>query len=248
MKNISSPFIEIGHWRRFLSSKKVGGESNSQVDLPQGWKKLFRFAVMFLEKAGISSDRWIMGGGTVLMFHYMHRLSKDIDIFFNDPQLLTFLTPRLNDLVATYVSDYDEQSNFLKLRFSDGEIDYIVAPNLTGLEPFVMKVDDVSVRTDMPEEIVIKKIYYRTESLKIRDIIDIASVVKYREESLRHYMVICSGKLDILKRRIELIKPHFKEGLTYLYIIDKNLAESAIDIVEEFLHKLISNLKPPVAD
>jgi hypothetical protein len=34
MKNISSPFIEIGHWRRFLSSKKVGGESNSQVDLP----------------------------------------------------------------------------------------------------------------------------------------------------------------------------------------------------------------------
>ncbi len=233
MRGISSLSIGIKHWRRSLNSKK-------EISRLQGWKELFRLAIMFLENVGISNERWVMGGGTVLMLHYMHRLSKDIDIFFNDPQLLTLLTPRLNDLVADYVSDYDEQSNFLKLRFSEGEIDYIVAPNLTGLEPVLMNVEGFSVRTDRPEEIVIKKIFYRTESLKVRDIIDIASVVKYREESLRHYMAICFNKLDILEKRIELIKPHFKEGLTHLEIIDYNLAGVAIEIVEEFLHKLIT--------
>lgn len=232
MKDISSLSTGIGHWRRSLNSKKG-------IFKPV-WKELFRLAVMFLNNTGVSNERWVMGGGTVLMLHYMHRLSKDIDIFFNDPQFLTLLTPRLNDLVADYVSDYDEQSNFLKLRFSEGEIDYIVAPNLTGLEPLLMNVEGILTRTDTPEEIVIKKIFYRTESLKVRDVIDIASVVKYRGESLRHYMVICSGKLEILKNRIELIKPHFKEALASLEIIDNDLAGSAIEIVEEFLHKLTS--------
>ncbi|UBU61945.1 nucleotidyl transferase AbiEii/AbiGii toxin family protein [Acidithiobacillus ferrooxidans] len=31
---------------------------------------------------------WTIGGGTVLMFQYRHRLSRDIDIFITDAQYL----------------------------------------------------------------------------------------------------------------------------------------------------------------
>lgn len=199
------------------------------------WKKLFRLAVKFLENSGLSTEKWVMGGGTVLMLHYKHRLSKDIDIFLTDPQLLTLLTPRLNDFVAEYVSDYDEQSNFLKLRFTEGEIDYIVAPNLTGLEPIMMDIENISVRTDAPEEIVIKKIFYRTETLKVRDIIDIAAVIKNRADSLRQFMPICSRKLELLKRRMENIRPNYKKNLMLLEILDSELAESSLQILEDFL-------------
>lgn len=202
------------------------------------WKELFSLAVRFLENSGLSTEKWVMGGGTVLMLHYRHRLSKDIDIFINDPQLLTLLTPRLNDFVAEYISDYDEQSNFLKLRFREGEIDYIVAPNLTGLEPIIMDIENIPVRTDAPEEIVIKKIFYRTETLKVRDIIDIATVIKNRADSLRQFMPICSKKLNILRSRIENIRPNYKKNLMLLEIIDMELAESALQIFEDFLIRL----------
>ena len=45
---------------------------------------------------GIADPFWTFGGGTVLMFRYRHRLSKDIDIFVPDPQDLGFVTPRLS--------------------------------------------------------------------------------------------------------------------------------------------------------
>jgi hypothetical protein len=37
----------------------------------------------------------VLGGGTALMICAGHRLSKDIDAFIDDPQYLTFLSPRL---------------------------------------------------------------------------------------------------------------------------------------------------------
>ena len=42
----------------------------------------------------------MIGGGTVLMFRFEHRLSKDIDFFTHDAQWLSLLTPRLNDTTA----------------------------------------------------------------------------------------------------------------------------------------------------
>jgi hypothetical protein len=64
---------------------------------------------------------------------FSHRHSKDIDIFLNDPQVLLYLSPRTND-IAERVADagsYQEASNFIKFITSHGEIDFIVAPQLT---------------------------------------------------------------------------------------------------------------------
>jgi len=81
---------------------------------------------------------WTFGGGTALMLLYEHRRSKDIDIFLRDPQYLTALSPRLNDHTEALTGRYVEQSNFLKLIFDGGEVDFIVAPSLTT-DPYMIK-------------------------------------------------------------------------------------------------------------
>jgi hypothetical protein len=64
---------------------------------PKDWKDLLKFADFFLKSVSISSDEWTLGEGTALMLYYKHRLSRDIDIFFNNAQFILLLTPRLND-------------------------------------------------------------------------------------------------------------------------------------------------------
>jgi hypothetical protein len=59
---------------------------------------------------GISDPFWTLGGGTVLMFRYRHRVSKDIDIFVPDPQYLGYVTPRLSDVAAEMTDDYTEMA------------------------------------------------------------------------------------------------------------------------------------------
>ena len=58
-------------------------------DMPEGaWKDLLPHALSIIEDIehhGTPNPFWTFGGGTVLMFRYNHRLSKDIDIFVPDP-------------------------------------------------------------------------------------------------------------------------------------------------------------------
>jgi predicted nucleotidyltransferase component of viral defense system len=143
--------------------------------------------VNLLKKSNIPLEAWSFGGGTALMFLYQHRYSKDIDIFFSNPQYLLYLSPRLNDDVLELTTKYEEQSNFIKLFLEDFEIDFIVAGNLTGLEPQLKKIGQMKVYIEHPIEIIAKKIFYRSYSYKVRDIIDFVEVYK-RESKLMEYL------------------------------------------------------------
>jgi hypothetical protein len=68
-----------------------------------------------------------LGGGTVLMIRFDHRISKDIDIFTYDAQALSFISPRVNEVAAREAVDYEEQANAVKLVLRDGDVDFIVA-------------------------------------------------------------------------------------------------------------------------
>lgn len=104
--------------------------------LPAGaWQALLPRALMLIDEirqhGGVATPYWTLGGGTVLMFRYRHRLSKDIDIFVPDPQYLGYVTPRLSDVAAELTSDYTEQpSAWVKLQFEEGEVDFVASPNL----------------------------------------------------------------------------------------------------------------------
>ena len=75
-------------------------------------KVLLDKAISIINEASVPKRIYSVGGGTVLSFFYNHRVSKDIDIFINDPQFLSSISPRLNNS-AEEALDYDENNNFI---------------------------------------------------------------------------------------------------------------------------------------
>jgi hypothetical protein len=101
----------------------------------EAWEKLFGYAVKRLTAANLPQNSWSFGGGTVLMLKYNHRYSKDIDIFFRDPQLLNAVSPRINDAAEDSILEYSEHTRFTKIQFAEGEVDFIVSPQITNCRP-----------------------------------------------------------------------------------------------------------------
>ena len=56
------------------------------------WERLLVIARSTIDQSGIGDD-WAFGGGTAMMVQIGHRLSHDIDLFLNDPQLLGYVDP-----------------------------------------------------------------------------------------------------------------------------------------------------------
>jgi hypothetical protein len=117
--------------------------ARSPHSLPDGpWKILLGHALTLIDEIaehGRSDPFWTFGGGTVLMLRYGHRLSKDIDIFVPDPQYLGFVNPRISDVASDITTEYEEHAQFVKLLLSEGEIDFVVSPNLT--DPRIRSMD-----------------------------------------------------------------------------------------------------------
>lgn len=112
----------------------------------------------------------LLGGGTRLMLSLNHRVSHDIDLFFTDAQWIGYLTPRLNDDVEALTGDYDEAADYLKLRFPEGEIDFIVRTRLLNLPP--ESAPDTAFLLDPMAEVLAKKLFFRGATLTPRDLFD----------------------------------------------------------------------------
>jgi hypothetical protein len=176
------------------------------------WQTLLDRAVELLDDTAAvtgNTPAWALGGGTVLMFHYRHRTSRDIDIFLHDAQVLTLLTPRLNDRAAEMVDDYVEASNFVKLSCRDGEIDFIIAPDLSDDPHEEAHFRTRPVTLERPVEIAVKKAFYRAAELRARDVFDLAIVIDHQRESMLHSAAILRSKAAILRARLAAITPRY---------------------------------------
>jgi predicted nucleotidyltransferase component of viral defense system len=168
------------------------------------WKILFDYAKQQLRAANLPDDTWVLGGGTALMLNFQHRYSKDIDIFFSDPQYLSFLSPRLDDAVDNKLDDYTEQANYIKLYFSEGEVDFISAKPISSYLPrMLQQLPDVM--TEHPVEIVAKKIVHRTENFKPRDAFDLATVYNHYQQEMENCCALFTSIIDKLQDRIHLL-------------------------------------------
>jgi hypothetical protein len=178
------------------------------------WETLFQRALVIIDsvaKAGITLSEWSFGGGTVLMRRYRHRFSKDIDIFIPDPQYLNYLSPHLNEAVESLTGDYTLQANFLKLQFKEGEIDFVVSAPLTDNPTIAENIFDRKVLVETSTEIVAKKIWYRGDRFRARDIFDLALVAEKESDAL-------SAIAPILRDRRDSV-------LAWIAAQDKNLRE-----------------------
>lgn len=203
----------------------------------ESWRQLFVKAVQMLEAAGIPRDEWTFGGGTALALFLQHRESMDIDIFLHNAQLLSLLTPRVNPNISE-ATDYTESSNFLKLKYPAGEIDFILAPFLTSNPWTLMNLEGEAVRVETPEEIVIKKLFYRAETLRGRDVIDTAAVYVARKEQFLSEAVVLTSRLKALKRSWERLEPVFL-GEVQALRANKELVKNAPILFESFLENCL---------
>ena len=105
------------------------------LSFPEGpWKELLLQAFKLMDgikAGGTPIPKWSMGGGTVLMFHYLHRKSKDIDIFVPDPQFLGYVNPRLGGPAEDITNEYSDGAEYVKLFLTEGEIDFVASSALT---------------------------------------------------------------------------------------------------------------------
>lgn len=137
------------------------------------WKRLAEQARVMVQDAELAAGIPMqprLGGGTRLMLALAHRISHDIDLFIRDPQWIGYLSPRLNDRYEHLISGYQEDSNSLKLRLDDGEIDFVVGMSLLGLPD--EQIADVPFALEPVAEVLAKKLFYRGWALTPRDLFD----------------------------------------------------------------------------
>jgi hypothetical protein len=158
--------------RKLLILSKIDNLKNIDI---KGWTSLLR-AKDDARANGIPGDDWTFGG-TVLMRRHRHRLSKDVDIFVNDPQSLGYLSPRISSTAESLTTDYAEDSNFVKLAFPEGEIDFVAAPPITSEPAKTETLFGRHLLVETSTEIVAKKIWHRGAEITARDIFDFAMVL-----------------------------------------------------------------------
>lgn len=169
------------------------------------WEVLFQRALELIDSANASDARledWSFGGGTVLMRRHHHRFSKDVDIFVSDPQYLGYLSPRLNTQEERMASGYDEQANYVKLYFSEGEIDFVAAAPLTKNATVIEHLFGRDVQVETSTEIVAKKVWHRGVVFTARDILDLAMVVEKEPEALTSIRPILRDRRQVILERI----------------------------------------------
>lgn len=220
------------------------GMARELVFMDGAWRSLFESAMQLLDAVaalGIQVPQWSLGGGTVLMFHYQHRLSKDIDIFITDPQFLGYINPRLGGAAESLTTEYNESANFVKLYMSEGEIDFVVTTPLTD-NPYIRHdVLGRSVLLETPTEIVAKKMWHRGDIATARDLFDLALVVEHEAKQLRQYPDIFNKNAEVFiaqcKNRREFLEPQFNQiekiGFQKSY-------EDCLEIAEAFLNETSS--------
>lgn len=203
-----------------------------------GWTRLFRITCSLIRQVNAEHliiDKWSFGGGTAMMLQIGHRQSEDIDIFLEDPQLLSYLDPKLHDFEFEIMpSDYQgDGAHFLKLAFDRiGEIDFIVSASLTQAPSTRRKVGGEDVEVETIAEIIAKKVHYRGAHITPRDIFDIAAAGRSDRSgtvsALRRFRKDVRATLAAIDR----LNPDFvKATIAALSINDayQGVAETALD-------------------
>jgi hypothetical protein len=159
-----------------------------------------------LQGNGYGTLDFRLGGGMVLIFRFDHRVSKDIDVFIHDAQALGFLSPHLNDVAGMGLLEYQEQANALKFILPLGDIDIIVAGNVTREQPGeALDFMGRRIPLDTTAEISAKKLLYRAESFKARDVFDMAVALALDRPAATKALQAAASTRTALLRRLQVL-------------------------------------------
>lgn len=153
-----------------------------------------------------SSDSSLLrfGGGTALaMYHFQHRLSFDIDLFAVDAQVLGYFSPKVWLEESRYFKsdDYIDQSNHVGfLSHNDIKIDILISTNLSEnyFIDTTREIFPIDIYVEDIKDILAKKIVFRSNQNKTRDIIDIAVSLSHDKNIIKAMLQFGLIKLDDL--------------------------------------------------
>ena len=206
---------------------------------------LLEKAIKILEYANIDNSQWSMGGGTILMLNYHHRLSKDVDIFVSNTQYFNGLSPKLND-VAEDADFYQEGERFISLSYPEGKIDFVKAFQVSDYLPVLKHVFNQNILVDDDIEIVTKKVFFRGASLHPRDLYDLATVyLGPRRSELVNALINIPEQLQEFHDALQRVGPGFSfsedYGLDLVLDIPLGLKGREVDICIDLCIKRFDN-------
>lgn len=211
------------------------------LHFPAGvWQGLLMQAFSLLDAVandGVAVPCWSLGGGTVLMFHYAHRLSKDIDIFVPDPQFLGYINPRIGGKGEELTQQYTDASEYIKLYLPEGEIDFVASSPLT-LNPFEKhEVLGREVFLETPAEIVAKKLWHRGDRATPRDLLDLAVVIDHNYDAVLKNKDIFTKNLEAFIHQCEARKSILEPVYEAIEKLDCDLTyDACLDRVKALQH------------
>jgi len=181
--------------------------------------------------------KWALGGGTALALHLNHRVSFDVDVFFEHPGALKALmkNPRTKQLA----DDWEFPGNYLKLIRPEGEIDFILAANVTDDYCRRFDFNGSMIHIETPREIIAKKIKYRGSKFTYRDTYDLAATIRVDLNLLSHLSTIeeLDGILPRLIQRIAFLQENADALYTQLTEADSTLQTRMFNICIQELKK-----------
>lgn len=209
---------------------------------PAVWEALLASALTLLDdaqsRAGAALN-WTFGGGTVLMLRYHRRMSKDVDIFVPDPQILGYLTPRLSAVAEGITENYEEAAGYIKLILPTGEIDFVASLNLTE-KPFdEWDLLGRKMRVETAVEIVAKKMWHRGYQATARDLFDLTLVIRQEPEALRQVAQFLVRHRETFLAQLNSRRAFLQEVFEEIDVLDfRPTYEECVDEVRVFLSAL----------
>lgn len=154
------------------------------------WRSLLAHARRLLDDSKF--EAWAFGGGTAVASRLDHRISYDIDIFVRDPQILGYLSPRLNEMAMALSESYEESASGIKIVTKIGDIDFVAVRDLTPDPSVVETIDGLATVTHTNAEILAKKIEFRGFKFTHRDMFDLAVLIDLEPSSVDKAIKACS--------------------------------------------------------
>ena len=209
------------------------------------WKRLLELVLPALDELP-NELTWSLGGGTALSISIDHRVSYDIDIFFQDASALKLLSPNKNEKIRALSDDWQQPGNYLKIERPEGDIDFLIARTFAASPHFIHDFMGKEIFVETPAEIIAKKIHYRGSQFSVRDIFDIAAVSELVPDALPSVWSEIRDALPRTYDRIKLLQKRYAQTIRDAVLPSGsgvNLMDRGFEIAIKALESTIARLK-----
>jgi hypothetical protein len=135
--------------------------------------------------AGVEPPWTLTGGAALAGVHLKHRTTKDLDLFWHGRNQLGPLPVAIRDRLTAANLEVDvlqSSDTFFQLRVRSEEavcVVDLVAESVAPIEaPVQVRVRDLSIAVDTPQEILVNKLCALLGRAEIRDLVDVRSLLR----------------------------------------------------------------------